>query len=187
MTRAPGSRPALRGRRRDLPRERGRWLAVASSSCSLLCGGLRRVELARAAGRFGRCRCHARRVAVLSRAAVPAEQRALEELQFGGIGSRNATCRRLRAHPDAIEIPPGQCEDGLFAWLRTATASSASPCCSLWLTAAYSGIAPYAGLVSHRLRAGHRRREDARRHGGARLWDSARAHPCAGVGRLIVC
>jgi GNAT superfamily N-acetyltransferase len=47
------------------------------------------------------------------RSAVAAEQRALEELQFRASVHSTRYADVLRAHPDAIEIPPWQFEDGL--------------------------------------------------------------------------
>ena len=52
-------------------------------------------------------------IAVVIRSAVAAERRALEELQFRASVRATRYADVLRAHPDAIEIPARQFEDGL--------------------------------------------------------------------------
>jgi GNAT superfamily N-acetyltransferase len=51
--------------------------------------------------------------AVSIRPGVVAERRALEDLQFRASVHATRYADVLRAHPDAIEIPPRQLEDGL--------------------------------------------------------------------------
>lgn len=52
-------------------------------------------------------------MAVLIRSGVAAERRALEALQFRASVHATRYADVLRAHPDAIEIPPWQFADGL--------------------------------------------------------------------------
>src|SRR5438876_7903301 len=51
--------------------------------------------------------------AIMIRPAVAAERRALEELQMRASVHSTRYAEQLRAHPEAIEIPPEQIERGL--------------------------------------------------------------------------